>query len=233
MTNLHLLQVVAKAKLENFSAIEVGQLRSLDLSAVIGIDDERCVGDMKLLETFSAPLVFSSLDILPSSVTNLCFKLSEANVNKSFEHLSNLKGLDVWAPMERIDLQSRCAQMISKHTKLETLMLQGDWTGVDSLEFLSQMPLKSLRLERVAVRSLADVDLLNLEYLAINWSLIRSVEDMGVMPKLRELDLLNFPIYPISPITLERCCPSLEMLTCDGNIPGERKTWVRKQGEWK
>jgi hypothetical protein len=123
--------------------------------------------------------------------------------------------------------------MISKHTKLETLMLRGDWTGVDSLEFLSQMPLKSLRLERVAVRSLADVDLLNLEYLAINWSLIRSVEDMGVMPKLRELDLLNFPIYPISPITLERCCPSLEMLTCDGNIPGERKTWVRKQGEWK
>ena len=142
VTNLHLLQVVAKAKLENFSAIEVGQLRSLDLSAVIGIDDERCVGDMKLLETFSAPLVFSSLDILPSSVTNLCFKLSEANVNKSFEHLSNLKGLDVWAPTGRIDLQSRCAQMISKHTKLEALMLRGDWTGVDSLEFLSQMPLK-------------------------------------------------------------------------------------------
>jgi hypothetical protein len=213
--------------------MEVGQLRSLDLSVVSGIDDERCVGDMKFLESFSAPLIFSSLDILPSSVTNLCFKLTESNANKSFEHLSNLKGLDVWAPMGRIDFQSRCAQVISKHTKLETLMLQGDWAGVDSLEFLSQMPLKRLRLERVAVRSLANVDLSNLEYLAINWSLIRSVEDMGVMPKLRELDLLNFPVYPISPITVERWCPSLEMLTCDGNIPGESKTWVRKHGEWK
>ena len=36
-----------------------------------------------------------------------------------------------------------------------------------------------------------------------------SVARMGIMPKLRELDLLNSPVYPISPTTVERWCPSM------------------------
>lgn len=232
VTNLHSLHVAAETKLENFSAIEVGQLRLLDLSCVIGIDDERCIGNMRSLETFVAPLMFSSLDILPCSVTNLRFKLSEANANKSFGHLSDLKGLEIWTPKGHADLQSRCVQKIANLKKLEFLKLQGDWTGVCNLEFLSQMPLRRLSLERVGIHTLAGVDLRNLEYLAIEHSSLRSSADIGLMPKLRELVLLNSPICPISPSAVANCCPSLEVLTCDGNISGE-KTWVLKRGKWE